>query len=308
MEYKFEKLTSASADIINKYAALRPILTSEGQFLNQFIWAGFYDTEYYVDETCLFFKMKISNEIATMMPLCKEEDIVSSFFKVKDYFNQVLKKPMKMYIVDELFLKTLQTSERFLAEFDVTEERDCFDYIYDADKLKTLSGRAYHKKKNHLNQFLKEYAGRYEYRTLTCSDLEEMKVFHKQWMEARNVTERLDSIAGEEDGIRRIFEHCNDLNCKMGGVYIDGKLSAFSVGSYTPHLNCAFIHIEKGAVDIRGIYNYINQQFLLHEFPEATLVNREDDLGQEGLRKAKLSYRPIKLEAKFNLIQKEEVL
>lgn len=304
MNYSFNKLTVDSAEVINQYASLRPILTSEGQFMNQFIWAGFYNTEYYHDDKCLFFKMNISNEIATMMPYCKEEDIIESFFKVKDYFNTVLNQPLKMYIVDDLFLNTLKTSERFLEEFDVTEERDCFDYIYDADKLKTLSGKAYHKKKNHLNSFLKEYAGRFEYRTLCCSYIDEIKAFHNEWLESRNVTERLDSIEGEEDGVLRIFENCSLLDCKMGGVFVDGKLEAYSIGSYTPHMECAFIHVEKGSLHMKGIYNYINQQFLIHEFPDAKLVNREDDLGQEGLRKAKLSYRPIKLEAKYNLIEK----
>ena len=116
MNYSFNKLTVDSAEVINQYASFRPILTSEGQFMNQFIWAGFYNTEYYHDDKCLFFKMNISNEIATMMPYCKEEDIIESFFKVKDYFNTVLNQPLKMYIVDDLFLNTLKTSERFLEE------------------------------------------------------------------------------------------------------------------------------------------------------------------------------------------------
>lgn len=304
MTYTFQKLTASSADLINKYAKLRPMYTSEGQFINQFIWAGFYETEFYYDDKCLFFKMKISNEVATMMPYCKEEDIVETFFKMKDYFNNELHLPMKMYIVDDLFLNTMKTSERFLNEFDVMEDRNCFDYMYDAEKLRTLSGKAYHKKKNHLNGFKKEYEGRYEYRSLCCSNIDEVRQFHEEWLAGREITERLDSMAGEAEGVNRIFENCSALDCRMGGVYIDGKLSAYSIGSYTPHLKCAYIHIEKGFHEVRGIYNYINQQFLVNEFPEAELVNREDDLGQEGLRKAKLSYRPIRLEAKYNLFQR----
>lgn len=304
MNYTFEKLTADCSEIIERYAHMRPIYTSEGQFMNQYIWTDFYNTEFAYTDKYLFFKMNINNEIATMMPYCKVEDIETAFFEIKDYFNNVLNLPLKMYIVDELFLNTLKNSERFLNEFDIKEERDCFDYMYDAEKLRTLSGKSYHKKKNHLNAFLKAYDGRYEYKTLHCCDTKEISDFHKEWLRERNVSERLDTITSEETGVFRVFDHCPLLPCKMGGVYIDGKLAAYSIGSYNPELKCAFIHIEKGSVDVRGIYNYINQQFLVHEFPEAELVNREDDLGEEGLRKSKLSYRPIRLEEKFTLIQK----
>ena len=304
MNYSFQKLTVDSCELLTRYARLRPIYTSEGQFINQYIWSDFYQTEYAVTDKYLFFKMKIRDEYATMMPYCKEEDIVTAFFEIKEYFNTVLKQPLKMYIVDDLFLNTLKKSERFNEEFDVSEERDTFDYMYDANKLKTLSGKSYHKKKNHLNAFLKLYDGRFEYRTLHVEDVPNIKQFHQEWLEQRRVTERLDAISGEESGILHLLDHASLIPFQMGGVFIDGKLSAYSIGSYNPNIKCAFIHIEKGATDVRGIYNFINQQFLIHEFPEAELVNREDDLGEEGLRKAKLSYRPIRLEQKYNLFEK----
>ena len=80
---------------------------------------------------------------------------------------------------------------------------------------------------------------------------------------------------------------------RMAGVYIDGQLEAFTIGSLNVRENMAVIHIEKANPEIRGLYQFINQQFLINEFPEAELVNREDDVGMEGLRKAKMSYCPI---------------
>ena len=85
----------------------------------------------------------------------------------------------------------------------------------------------------------------------------------------------------------------------MGGVYIDDSLEAFSVGSFNPGENMAVIHIEKANPEIRGLYQYINREFLIHAFPQAALVNREDDLGIEGLRKAKMSYNPVGFERKY---------
>jgi hypothetical protein len=304
MKLEFKPLTASSMSEVSNYSVLRPIYTSEGMFMNQFIWSGYYKTQYHINDSYLFYLMEIKKEKATMMPYCKSEHIISSFFEVKDYFNQELNSPLKMYLVDEFYLQTLMTSSQFLEEFDYVEDRDCFDYIYDGDKLRTLSGKAYHKKKNHLNSFLKEYDGRFEYRRLNCSDTEEIIAFHQRWVDERKIEGRIQLIANEEEGITQIFQNCSLLDCKMGGIYIDGKLEAYSIGSYAAHLKTAFIHVEKANISMNGLYNYINQQFLQNEFPDAVLVNREDDLGQEGLRKAKLSYRPVRLETKYHIFQK----
>ena len=93
------------------------------------------------------------------------------------------------------------------------------------------------------------------------------------------------------------------MNIRMGGIYVDGELEAFSIGSYNPTERMAVIHIEKANSDMRGLYQLINQQFLIREFPEAEIVNREDDLGIEGLRKAKMSYCPIDFARKYRIRQ-----
>ena len=83
-----------------------------------------------------------------------------------------------------------------------------------------------------------------------------------------------------------------------------GKLEAFSLGVYGKVERLAVIHVEKANPEIRGLYPFICQQFLLHEFLDALLVNREDDIGLEGIRKSKLSYNPIYREEKYEIRQK----
>ena len=90
---------------------------------------------------------------------------------------------------------------------------------------------------------------------------------------------------------------------EMGGVYVDNKLEAFSIGSFNPLENMAIIHIEKANPDMRGLYQYINREFLIHAFPNVRLVNREDDLGLEGLRRAKMSYNPVDFARKYSVNQ-----
>ena len=105
-------------------------------------------------------------------------------------------------------------------------------------------------------------------------------------------------------GIHEILKNCPVLNARMAGVYVDGQLEAFTIGSLNELENMAVIHIEKANPEIKGLYQFINQQFLVQEFPNVTLVNREDDLGQEGLRHAKMSYNPCGFARKYLVQQK----
>lgn len=116
-----------------------------------------------------------------------------------------------------------------------------------------------------------------------------------------------DHLDYEVAGIHEILKNCSFLNVRMSGVYIDGQLEAFTIGSYNPLEDMAVIHIEKANPEIRGLYQFINQQFLIHEFPDVKLVNREDDLGQEGLRRAKMSYNPCGFARKYLIEQKNFV-
>lgn len=107
------------------------------------------------------------------------------------------------------------------------------------------------------------------------------------------------SLDNEVMGIHEILKNCSSLGVRMAGVYIDGNLEAFTIGTFNELENMAVIHIEKANPEIRGLYQFINQQFLIHEFPQAALVNREDDVGMEGLRKAKMSYNPTGFARKY---------
>ena len=305
MNMDFKEITAESFTTVNHYANQRLMYIAERQFVNEFIWSGFYRTKYADTGKFLFFLIQVLGEDGALAPFCKVEEIPDAFMQIKQYFNEERKLPLKMYLVDETAANIIKELPGFDEEFELIEFRDGFDYIYDAEKLRTLSGRKMHKKKNHLNNFLKNYDGRYEYRHLCCENMEDVKTFHKNWLQTREITDKNNSIDKEEEGILRLMSNCGQIDYRCGGVYIDGKLEAYSIGSYAPEIECAFIHIEKANASINGLYNFINQQMLIHEFPDAKLVNREDDLGQEGLRKSKLSYSPLRLEPKYHIFQKK---
>ena len=229
------------------------------------------------------------------MPLCKEGDLPGAFQAIQKYFNEELGYPLVINLADEYAVKYLDLPKD---KYFVKEQEDSRDYLYLGESLRKLSGKKLHKKKNRLNLFLRQYEGRFEYRTLGCDDKDDMWKFLDRWriQKGEDQEEHLDY---EVRGIHDILRNCCELNIHMGGIYVDGRLEAFSVGSYNKIEDMAVIHIEKANPEIPGLYQAINQMFLLHEFPDVQWVNREDDMGLEGLRKAKMSYNPADFARKY---------
>lgn len=302
MNLEFRPVEAEDIEKLTPFFNLRPNKTCDSVFLDSFLWRDFYQVRFAIsDGKAIQWLMSMDGETHSAMPMCRQEDLEHYFYEMVDYFNQELKQPFKIYLADEEAVLTLNLDPD---RFEVTEQEDLKDYLYDGEAMRTLSGKKLHKKKNHLNAFLKEYDGRYEFRKLCCSDRYDVWNFLMKWRENKgaDVEEHLDP---EVQGIHEILKNCSDLCVRMAGVYIDGELEAFTIGSYNSLENMAIIHIEKANPEIRGLYQFINQQFLIHEFPNVALVNREDDLGLEGLRKAKMSYNPVGFARKYLIKQKD---
>ena len=118
-------------------------------------------------------------------------------------------------------------------------------------------------------------------------------------------TESQDTLLYEKDGVIDILRNCDKLTFTVGAIFIDDVLEAFAIGSYNKKEKMVVVSIEKGNSEIPGIYQAINQLFLQNSYPDAVLVNREDDMGLEGLRQAKESYNPIGFARKYMVLQKD---
>ena len=300
METHFKKLTEEDIEKVMPYFALRPNWTCDCDFLDTYIWKDYYNCHYYIEEDglALQWMMERDGEIFGGLPLCRAEDLPEAFERARKYFNEVMGMKFQVYLADGDAIEILDLDGN---EYEVVEEKDAADYLYSGEALRTLSGKAYHSKKNNVNRFQKDYAGRYEYRRLGCQDKEELMAFLESWELTREGDASLD---GEYEGICQVLDSCQSLGVQMAGVYVDGRLEAFTMGTYVEALKMAIIHIEKANASIRGLYQFINQQFLIHEYPDAEYVNREDDVGDPGLRKAKQSYHPIAMVRKYHIIQK----
>ena len=296
MSLEFKKIEVNSIQEMLPFYAMRHNMTCDSVFLESYVWKDYYNVRYAIWENkALLWLMENEGLCFSAMPLCREEDLPGAFAAIEEYFNEELGYPLVINLADEYAVKYLNLPEdKYLVE----EQVDSRDYLYNGDAMRSLAGKKLHKKKNRVNAFKREYEGRYEYRRLCCSDSHDVWVFLDRWRQQKGeeVEEHLDY---EVKGIHDILKNCSEFSIHMGGVYIDGQMEAFTIGSYNPVEHMAVIHIEKANPEINGLYQFINQQFLIEEFSEAEWVNREDDMGLEGLRKAKMTYYPADYARKY---------
>ena len=298
---EFKRPCGADAHIMAPYFSMRPNKTCDSGLLDTFIWRDHYNIRACIaDEKAVLTLMDSDGETFTMLPWCSEEDLPRYFALMERYFNEELHLPLLVYSADEEGVQLLgvQDDPRYL----VQEAADYRDYLYSGDGLRTLAGKKYHQKKNQVNKFRRMYEGRWEYRTLTCADRPLVLEFLIRWY-AQHEDQADEDMHYERQGIGEILQDCCKLCYKMGGIFIDGTLQAMSMGTLNPRESMAVISVEKADPRFPGLYQMINQEFLLHEFPEAELVNREDDMGHPGLRQAKESYQPIGFARKYTIRQ-----
>ena len=196
----------------------------------------------------------------------------------------------------------LHFSEHFLpmaqrtcgGRFRVEEDRADADYLYRVADLAALSGKKYHGKRNHVAHFEKTYSYTFENVTTEAQERECVAMM-EEWCSSN---ENPDDFAAELTAIRRIFAAREELQVRAGLLRVDGKVVAFAAGEESAD-GIFDQHFEKALVEYDGAYAVVNQQFMQHCIADYTLVNREEDMGLEGLRKAKLSYHPAQLVMKY---------
>lgn len=178
-------------------------------------------------------------------------------------------------------------------EFEAIPKYD--DYIYDAQSLITLRGKKLHSKRNHINRFKAEYPN-WSYEAVTPQNMPEVIAMSRDWCR-RSMCES-KSLQHECEALDSALHDYFSLGLDGGLIRVDGKVAAFSMGDKLTH-DTYLVHVEKAYTEYGGSYAIINQQFAEHNCADYTYINREDDSGDEGLRKAKMSYYPVMRTEKY---------
>lgn len=266
---------------------------------NIILWSSFYQVKYAIIDG-LFVSHTDEEGGSFCYPLGK-----GNKKKVLQYFMDDCKEKKIPFVLHGV---THEMEEEFREMFgdiyEIEYDRDISEYIYDREKLATLSGKKLHGKRNHINRFKENHEWSYE--PLSDENQLEVLAMLMEW--------KMQNCDPED--IEKHDEICVSKNCVInykelglvGGVLrAEGKVVGFSIGERASNEDTFIVHIEKAFADIQGAYPMINQQFVIHEMEDFKYVNREDDAGEEGLRKSKLSYRPVFMVDKGVLRLKSEV-
>lgn len=285
MEYDFKRPELEDKDLVNHYFFEAPGRSCERTFVNVFLWSRHYKVKFAVIEDALVFRDE-SDGYAFSYPAGEPEAVKRALEAVMEYCREH-ECPFRLYNVTPEHFD--QMEKWFPGRFQIEYVRDVADYVYETEKLATLAGKKLHGKRNHINRFKALYPD-WSYEKMDDGNVEECFQMALKW---RNQN-------GCDDDAEKNAEMCVTLNSLRlykelglrGGILRgNGEIAAFSMGE--PLCSDTFVvHIEKAFAEIEGAYPMINQQFVQHECMDYTYVNREDDAGSEGLRKAKLSYRP----------------
>lgn len=299
-EVQFKRAELEDRDMISHYFYHHASRSCERTFVNVFLWSRQYPVKWAIIEGALVFKSEDDSHVSYAFPAGDEESVKKALAQMKAY-SEKKGYPFSLYNVTPTDYEKLEQwySGRFQIEYD----RDEADYIYESEKLATLSGKKLHGKKNHVNKFKSVYEGRWSYEPMKKENLEECFQMALKWRNQNGCNE--DEKKNAEMCVclnaLRLFE---ELELKGGILRVDGEIVAFTMGEpISP--DTFVVHIEKAYADVPGAYNMINQQFVEHECMDYMYINREDDAGSEGLRKAKLSYRPVFLVEKGYVTEKE---
>lgn len=178
--------------------------------------------------------------------------------------------------------------ERYPGQFAVEADEDSFDYIYLSQDLRELKGKKYHQKRNHLAKF---YQNDWIFEPITPDNMEECIEFSVRFYNDKGGYDDRSAVS-EQFAINTFFNHFEELNLTGGVLRIEGRLVAFTIGEKI-NSNTFCVHIEKADAGIQGAYAAINHQFAQYAMEDCKYINREEDLGLEGLRRAKRSYYPV---------------
>ena len=284
---EFKKTRICDVEKIKNFTHNNEILACEKNIANLVIWQRAYNNMYAVEDGILFIKSGKEKTQSFGMP------IGGNIKKGLDMIFEYTAPELPRFWVQndgkiEEFKEILGDS------YDIEPIRDAFDYIYKREDLANLSGKKYHSKRNHISFFKKQFD--WEFKHITNENTAAVLECAEKWYSEN--FERMDEyMAIEREGVKTLLENMSLLNVKGGAIYVDGRVVAFTLG--TPINDNVFdIHIEKALKDYATAYTVINNEFA-KTLTDYEYINREDDMGLEGLRKAKLSYKPAILLEKY---------
>ncbi len=284
---KFKKVEIGDISVFKKYIGFSGELSCESAFVNLLIWESAYNNMWAQEDGQLIIKSGKGEDSSYRLPF--GNDFLRGIELVREYSGE---KYPDFWVQEGARLDNFKA--HFGDKYIFEENRDAFDYIYLREDLANLSGKKYHSKRNHISAFSKKQD--WVFRPITAENTGDVKLCAEKWYKEN--TDREDKyLRCERCGVETILDNMELLGVRGGAVYVGENVVAFTLGSKISG-EIFDIHIEKALNDYAEAYTVINREFA-RTLTEYKYINREDDMGLEGLRKAKLSYKPAILLKKY---------
>ena len=304
--YMFEnRITIDNREILEEYLNGYEYKTSGLSFSAQYMWRdiNMFSWDIIGDYMCISVISHLELEDGIILPFMfppltrtgeyDKDSLRETIFRAKEHFEKK-GQPFSLRLVPFHLMEIIKEA---CPEMVFRDDRPNYDYIYLTQDLIDLRGRAYHSKKNHLNYFLRTYE--YEYIEMTSDMADDAMKFIAEFNARKEVPEHeMEMLRMEEQAMEDVFRNLEKVGYSAGAILIDGKIEAIAIGGQLGR-NTITEHVEKANVNYRGLYQAINNEFCLHIASEARYLNREEDMGIENLRKAKLSYKPVQILEKY---------
>ena len=289
----FHSVTVADKPLFDYYVHSLEEQNCDLNFANIFCWSDTYHSE--VAEAADFLIVRFDNGgvKSYMQPVGRGNKATVLELLRQDAFEQNV--PLRLYGLSQEWRNFLE--ENYPSEFAFDAPRALCDYIYRVEDLAQLRGRKYQPKRNHINHFVARH--RWHVEPLNRGNIKDCYALNKRWLKGREMG---DAERAEQQALHRAFDNFESLLLRGLVLYAENRVAAFSYG--TPINQKTFCtHIEKHDGDVEGAATMINRLMAQSLEDEFEFVNREDDLGLEGLRFAKMSYHPTLLLEKISALQ-----
>ncbi len=291
MKMDFHKLALEDKEWVSKAFWEDGRKGCEFSFANNFLWGKQYHVQVASCCGCLLIRYERKGEVFYTFP-CGNGDKKAALEAMIIYADEEGKK---LELTGLMKKETEQLERWFPEQFEITTNRDFYDYIYNTQDLTLLAGKKYHGKRNHISRFKDSD---WSYEALSSQNMEECYQMLQEWKKRRGDYWNEDTQV-EFEIMQDAMHYFDELELEGGVLRQNGQVVAFCMGEPLTE-DTYVVHFEKAYAEVQGAYPMINQQFVEHNCQEYVYINREEDAGEEGLRKAKLSYRPAILLEKYN--------
>jgi len=292
-ELEFKRVEISDREMARELLEKSNFRGCEYTFGNNFVWRNIYNVEVCFAEGFYFCKQGEGNDIRFTFPT-GSGDIKRAVGLLTEYTRE-RGVPLRLTANKDV----TQRLTGIYPDSKVVLDRDICDYVYLAEDLENLAGKKYHGKRNHLNRF---YENDWSFEPLTADNIAECRAMNERWraenLDKCGVAEVEESKREELCIVECSFKHYDELGYTGGVLRVNGEVQAFTFGERSSE-DCFVVHVEKALRQYQGAYTAVNREFVKLLGGRDKYINREDDTGSEGLRKAKLSYHPVFLEEKF---------